>query len=581
MVDRLITLFESTDTDFSTNGIGALPDAITCTVTEERNGAYELEMTYPITGVRYNEITERRILLARPNPYASLQPFRIYAISKPMDGTVTVNAEHISYDLSGYTVSPFSASDVVSALATLKMSSDVECPFDFWTDKETSGTVNIPTPLSMRAILGGVEGSILDMYKGEYEFDGYTVKLWNARGENRGMSIRYGKNLTNFQQEENCSDVYTAVRPYWYKEKGDSDTSEEEEDYGYVELTEKIINVPGDFNFLKIMSLDLTEEFDSKPTEEELRAAAQTFINENDIAVPKVSITVSFVQIADDTMYRDVAILERVQLCDIVNIEFPKLGVSATAKCVKTSYDVLGKRYLAIELGDAKTDLTKSISIQNKTVKELPTKTDLEKAITNAANLITGQTGGYVVLNPSEHPQEILILDHPTIEEAVNVWRWNSGGLGFSSTGYNGRFDTAITMDGKIVADFILAGTMSANLIKGGMLQLGSNLNQNGSLAVYDEANNTIATIDNNGLKLYGTDGFYLIINPEEGFAGYDGRTTPPNKLFWVNEDEFHQKKAVVEDEIRLCDRMSFLPVTITDGNNVVNNGIAVVAVNG
>ena len=171
-------------------------------------------------------------------------------------------------------------------------------------------------------------------------------------------------------------------------------------------------------------------------------------------------------------------------------------------------------------------------------------------------------------------------MDAPTIEQAQNVWRWNSSGLGFSSNGYAGPFTTAITADGKIVADFILAGTMSANLIKGGVLQLGSLLNQNGALEVYDETNTLISSLDKNGLRMYGTDGFYLSVNPEDGFAGFDGRTSPPTKLFWVNEDEFHQKKSVVEEEITLFNKMKFVPVTIHDGNNnIVNDGVALVSV--
>ncbi|MBP5598642.1 MAG: phage tail protein [Pseudobutyrivibrio sp.] len=581
MVDRIITLFESTEREFNTNGIGPLPDAISCSVTEETNSVYELEMVYPISGMNYSELTFRRLLYAKPNPYSNRQPFRIYALSKPLDGQVTINARHISYDLSDYTASPFSAISVVSAFTNLRNAVDVEdFPFEFWTDKETAVEMETTVPLSVRSILGGIEGSILDTYRGEYEFDGFTVKLWNHRGTDRGVSINYGKNLTSLKQDENCSDVYTAVRPYWYRESNSTDPDIPDENSGYVELHDKIIMVDQEADYVKILPLDLTNDLQEKPTEEELRAAAVEYIEEHDIGTPKVSLDVSFVNLSDADEYNDLALLEMVKLCDTVDVVFPKLGVNVSAKVNKTVYNVLSGRYDSIELGESKADLTRTISINNKTIKERVTKTDLEQAVSIATNLITGQSGGYVVLNPAEQPQELLILDTPTLETAVNVWRWNSGGLGFSSHGYTGPYTTAITSDGKIVADFILAGTMSANLIKGGVLQLGSRLNQNGALEVYDETNTLISSLDKNGLRMYGTDGFYLSVTPEDGFAGFDGRTSPPTKLFWVNEDEFHQKKSVVEEEITLFNKMRFIPIELRDSNNqVVNDGVALVSV--
>lgn len=575
MVDRIIRLFDSSETEFVSNGLGSLQDAIKCLVTEELNGPFELEMTYPLTGSKYDNIAFRNFIFAKSNPYSNPQPFRIYNMSKPMDGKVTVNAQHISYDLADITVAPFSATNVVSAFTNMKAASDVPCPFEFWTDKQTAADIATHFPINMRSILGGREGSILDTYRGEYEFDGYTVKLWNNRGADRGVSIRYGKNLTSLKQEENCSNVYTAVRPYWYQEPNGED-----DDGGLVELSEKIIVVDDTDDYIRILSLDLTSEFDHKPTEEELREAANNYIEQTDLGTPKVSLDVSFINLADTDEYKNIAPLEMVKLGDIVDVEFPKLGVMASAKVIKTTYNVLTGRYESIELGSERSNLTTTISTQGKQIKEKTSKTDLQTAISTAASLITGHSGGYIVLNPIEQPQEILILDAPTLDEAVNVWRWNSGGLGFSSNGYTGPFSTAITADGKIVADFILAGTMSANLIKGGVLQLGSRLNQNGALEVYDETNTLIASLDKNGLRMYGTDGFYLSVNPDDGFAGFDGRTTPPTKLFWVNEDEFHQKKAVIEEEITLCNKMRFIPIELRDSNDqITSDGIALVSV--
>ena len=165
----MITLHESTEMSFTTNGLGALSDAITCEVTEERNGEFELEMEYPVTGIRYKELQLRRIIMAKPNPYSDPQPFRIYAITKPINGIVTINAEHISYDMSGYPVSAFAADTVQNAFINMKSASAVDCPFSFSTDKITTANMTVLKPSSMRSLLGGVDGSILDVYGGEYE----------------------------------------------------------------------------------------------------------------------------------------------------------------------------------------------------------------------------------------------------------------------------------------------------------------------------------------------------------------------------------------------------------------------------
>lgn len=466
MVDTLIMLYESTETEFKTNGIGGLPDALTCTVKEERNGEFELTMTYPINGKRYSDINLRRIIFAKPNPYDNPQPFRIYGISKPLNGIVTVNAEHISYDLSGYPVSPFTAINVMDAFNKLKEKSvsTFTCPFTFSTDKTTEANMVVEKPTSIRSLLGGSEGSILDTYGGgEYTFDKFNVKLSQHRGANNGVSIRYGKNLTDINQEENCSSVYTGVYPYWYSK-----------DTGVAELTERVVYAEGTYNFSRILPLDLSSEFDEMPSEAMLKAEAKRYMEDNDIGVPKVSIDVSFVQLAQSKEYEQITLLEKVKLCDTVNVEFPELNVSATAKCISTEYDVLTDKYTQLSLGDAKSNLAATIASQPQAAtKQIEEATSaLTKAINNATSLITGGQGGYVILHSStegsKYPDEILIMDKPDIKTATKVWRWNKKGLGYSSNGINGPFPLAMTMDGAIVADRITTGTLSANRIAGG-----------------------------------------------------------------------------------------------------------------
>lgn len=354
MVDAVVRIFESTATNFETNGLGYLTDVIECEVVEERNGEFELTMKYPTTGIRYSELEMRKLLVVKSNPYSDPQPFRIYEISKPINRVVTVYAEHISYDMSGMPVKPFTATKVGDALAGLKYYSAVNCPFEFYTDKSTSSNFKISMPKSMKSSLGGSDGSILDVYGGEYEFDGYRVNLWNHRGMNRGVTIRYGKNMTDIEQEENCANVYTGVYPYWYSDED-----------GLMELSEKIVNTPGTFNYQKILVLDLSYEWEEKPTEEQMRTRTEQYIKDNNIGVPKVSIDVSFVNLVDSKEFEVVTLLETIHLCDTVTVEFPELGVKATAKCIKTKYNPLTDKYNSLSLGDAKLNFADTLTDNN------------------------------------------------------------------------------------------------------------------------------------------------------------------------------------------------------------------------
>lgn len=455
-------LYPSQETAFGSNGLGILTDAASCVVTEERNGAFELEMTYPVSGIHYKEIAPRCLILAKPNPVDDPQPFRVYRITKPMGGLVTVYGEHISYDLAGVPASPFAAESAPDAMEKLKSSSAIPTPFSFWTDKDTAGTMGITAPVALRSLLGGREGSVLDVYGGEYKFDRYTVRLYNQRGQNRGVSIRYGKNLTDLTQDENIAGVYTGVYPYWSSMDG-----------ALVQLPEKILPAPGNYNFTRIMTLDLSSEFQEPPTEDQLRVRAEAYMKANNIGVPKVSLSVSFVPLEQTEEYKDLALLERVELCDTVNVEFPALGVSATAKCVKTIYDVLLDRYQSVELGDARTNIADTIAAQQQKIEQAPDKTFVQQAVDSATGQITGNKGGYVVLHSStgsKEPDEILIMDTPDIKTAVKVWRWNKAGLGYSSHGYNGPYGLAMTQDGSIVADFITSGAINADLITVGTI---------------------------------------------------------------------------------------------------------------
>ena len=448
-------LYSATEMNFDHNGIGILSACVACEVAEEANGIFELAMIYPMDGVHFAEIGDRAIIKAKADHFREPQLFRVYAISKPMNGIVTVLAEHISYDLSGIPVKPFSANGVTLSLAGLKNNAVVDCPFEFWTDKTTQANFKVSAPASIRSRLGGVAGSILDVYGGEYEFDNFTVKLHNNRGLNRGVSIRYGKNLTDIKQDQNCSNVATGVYPYW--------AGDVEGNAVLVELPEKIVNAPGTYNFVKIRTLDLSAEFETQPTVEQLRSRTESYIKSNNIGVPSVSWSVSFVQLDQTEEYKGLNLLERVSLFDTVNVEFPALGVSATAKAVKMVYDVLADRVKSVALGSVRSNIADTIAGQQEKLDNTPTRNDVKKAQEAATAWLTNGKG-YKVERRDELGRVIdtLYLDTPDIDQAVNVLRIGQSGIGFSNNGVGGPYYSAWTIDGSFNADFISGGTISS-----------------------------------------------------------------------------------------------------------------------
>jgi phage minor structural protein len=489
-------LYSATETNFDHNGFGILGDCVSCEVTEEANGIFELTMQYPMDGIHFKDISDRSIIKAKADQFRDPQLFRIYSISKPMSGVVAVLAEHITYDLSGIPVKPFSASTVSSALTGLKSNAVVDCPFTFWTDKTTSANFKVSVPASIRSCFGGVAGSVLDVYGGDLEFDNYTVKLHNNRGMNRGVSIRYGKNLIDIKQEQNCAKVATGIYPYWANpENGD-----------LVELPEKIINAPGTYNFVKIKTVDFTQSFEEQPTVEQLRSKAKNYVTANNIGIPTVSLTVSFAQLEQYEEYKHLKLLERVALFDTVNVEFPDLGVSATAKASKMVYDVLADRVKSVTLGSVRANIADTIATQQQEIEKKPSKTFMELAIENLTKTILGAKGGsvrFLDTNEDGEPDTLYIADNPDPTQAVKVWRFNYEGWGASKNGYNGPFIMGATFDTGIVSDVVTAGTLKGWLFKAGMIEsLDGKININlssGATPVFNtgiQTNNEIVVMD-------------------------------------------------------------------------------------
>lgn len=431
-------LFDASATEFSTNGIGRL-NCISCTVREELNGLYELDMEYPATGPRFNDLVVSNIILAKPYDGAEPEPFRIYAVSKEMHGRVTVSARHISYQLNWIPVTPFNYSSLADCLAKLKSNSVYSNPFTFWTDKTVTSGGAFTEPLPCRSMLGGVQGSVLQRYGGDYEWNGYTVKLWQRRGEDNGVRIAYGKNLINATQETNIENTYTGIAPYYIN----SDTEE------VTMLPERYIlaSTAQNFPFLRIQAVDFSSDFEEIPTAAQLRERAQQYIVENNIGHPSVNVEVSFVALWQTNEYANIAPLERVTLGDTVTVYFEKLGINEQARVVAYEYNSLQERYNGITIGDLKSSLAKTFVEQGHIIEE--TQASITDEVRKGTSWLT-RGDGYVVAvkNTDGSWKELLFLDTPSIQTARKVLRINENGIGFSDNGVNGNYAQSWTLDG-------------------------------------------------------------------------------------------------------------------------------------
>lgn len=456
-------LYSSTETEFTSNGLGVLNDTVSAVVLEERNGAYELTMEYPADGIHFSDISARCIILAKPNPTDSPQPFRIYRITKPIGGIVTIYAQHISYDLSGVAVSPFSANTLSEVIA--KMHSNAlpsNQPFTLTTDMDKGTGLSITAPVSFRAMMGGQENSLIDIYGGEYSYDKYSIVLNANRGEDRGFTLRYGKNLTSFEQDENCAAVYSHIYPYWTD--GTTTVEVNNGEYG------KLVPTTGiELPYTKILPKDLSSYFESQPTAADLLTTAKLYASKAQLGIPKVSLTVSFAQLEENG-------INRVDLCDTVTVVFPKMGVNAKAKVVTAEYDVLLERYTTLEIGSSTQGIADTIASQQYQIESIPSSVDMQEAILKATAWITGTVdAGKVVFvrNQNGDPTAIKIVSttKPEGAEYYPMWIISAGGIGYSTDGGATISNMGLTADGHIVADTInlntanISGHLSASNI--------------------------------------------------------------------------------------------------------------------
>lgn len=545
-------LFSPKTTDFSTNGVGRLSDAVSCVVAETLNGSFELEMQYPVTGAHFSEIMHSSIIYAKPSARRAPQAFRVYQITRPTNGIVTILADHLSYQMAFIPVAPFMAASLAEALTLIDQNAEEDNPFTLSADFSKSVAFSTTRPYSMREILGEEENSLLATYGGFWEFDNYTATLKEQRGEDSGYSIRYGKNLITAEQEENIAETYTGVFPYWQSENV------------LVILPEKTVDsvTVADYPFKRTIIHNFSDEFKNAPTAEQLRSAAEAYLAQPGVGIPKVCLSLEFVNLADTIEYRDL-LTGSVDLGDTVEVVFEKLGINVKASVVSVHYNTLLERYESIDIGDRKQTLAETIEEQLARLEITPTVAEVKTSIDRATGVLDAGTRGHVVINrnPEGYANEILFLDTDSLSTAVNVLRINMNGIGFSSSGYQGPYYQAWTLDGH--------------------MSLGGVNNAYGHLSILDPNGNPIGQWSKDGivvdqgtidlLRRAGKIGLYVdgatvrigdfevndrwgrqVIESDDEMTGMSGRPTEEGGLFfWAGyEDENTYMMAINENDV-------------------------------
>lgn len=556
----MIKLFSSTDTLYSSNGDKIIIPT-KAKVHKEDNGNYYLDLE---TNLDYiNDIAQGNIVVA--NTPQGDQAFRISNVTSTRK-KITAKCYHVFYDSKNYLIqdSYVVDKDCNDALDYLNSATDTTSPFTTISD-----ITSINSFRCVRKSLYEAIQTIIDRWGGHLVRDNWTIKIMSSIGKDNGVTIRYGKNLKSITCEANWDNVVTKLMPVGKDGILLNALDNTQDVYVYS-------GVSYDIPFTKTISFNQSINSEDYETEAEyqqalvddLRIQAEDYVNIN--CYPKLNYTIK-------------ANIEKItDIGDVIEVDDERLGVTLLTNVISYDYDCILEKYTELEFGNFTQKLSNLMSSISTSTQNAITEANQDIQITLSSELQEAQDKIWNALSSSYviyEGDKILIVDTLPKEDATNVIMINNGGIGFSQTGINGNFQSAWTIDNVLNMEQINVINLTANLIKGGTLKLGSNLNQNGNIEVYDVANNLIAELNNNGLKMYGADGSYVLMNNTVGFAGYDRLG---NQIYWVNGDEFHQKKSVIEEEITLCNKVRFIPITLYDSNNnITNDGIGLVNVGG
>lgn len=554
----MIKLFGKTETNFNSNG-DKIIDAIKARVKKVDNGDFSLELETDLSYV--SDFEEGRIVVA-PTPQGE-QYFRISNVKKTKN-KLTTKCLHVFFDSKNYLIEDSYVYQLDCNAALDHLNSATEPQSEFTT---ISDVVAVNSYRCVRKSLYEAIQTLIERYGGHLVMDKFNIAIRQNIGQDKGVVVRYAKNLQDITCAENWDNVVTKLMPVGKNGLLLPDryvTSETQ----YVLPYTKTVS----FNQDDIVQDNYTTA-DGQPDVEAYQAAllqdlqdkAQQYVDTN--CIPSVNYTTK-------------ANIPITDIGDTVEVIDERLGLTLTTHVISYEYDIILGKYRSVEFGNFKqtlSGLTSQIANQTQQIIDegtLNIQATMSKELQEAKDTIMEALGsGYCIYDPNA----LLIVDQLPKEDAQNVLMINNNGIAFGQNGIGGAFTSAWTIDGTLNMQAINVINLTANLIKGGTLKLGSETNQQGQLEVYDEANTLIAEMNAQGLKVYGQDGSYVLINQEVGFAGYDRNGTP---IYWVAQDEFHQKKAVVEDEITLCNKLRFIPITITGNNNTItNDGIGLVSV--
>jgi len=544
----MIRVFSPSDTDFTSNG-DVVIQATLAVVHKADNGDYYLELQ---CGLDYVDYVKSENIIVAPTPQGA-QPFRIENVDATRS-KISVKAWHKFYDSKNYLIADSYVVDknCNDALDHLNSATDNVSPFTTLSDVQTVASYRCVRKSLYEAI-----NTVLERWGGHLVRDNNSIQIRESIGSDNGVTIQYRKNLKDISVSYDWSGVCTKLLPVG-KDGFTIDYVYSQQQYD-VPYTKAV-------SFEQDINQEDYEDEDQYQTalRDDLTAQAQKYLETSQYPAINYTLNANMDKITD--------------IGDTVVVFDERLGVNITTHVLSFEYDCIQERYIQVQFGTATAtlsdlmsnvtnDINSSINENNQTL-----SVTLKDSLTEAENKIwNALSSSYVIYQGNQ----ILVVDTLPAEDANNVIRINSGGIAFSNTGINGSFTTAWSIDGTFNAQAINVINFTADLIKGGTLKLGSNLNQYGLIEIYDEANTLIAQLDKNGLKMYAQNGAYIIINTEVGFAGYDKNGV---KTFWVSEDEFHQKKSVVEEEITLCNKVRFIPIEVYDNNTLVNDGIGLVS---
>ena len=556
----MIKLFNLTDKTFSSNGdIVIIPTK--AKVHKEDNGAYYLDLECSLDYINY--IIQGNIVVA--NTPQGDQAFRVANVTKTRK-KITAKCYHIFFDSKNYLIqdSYVYEMDCNNALDHLNSATSDTSPFT-----TVSDITGINSYRCVRKSLYEAINTVIERWGGHLVRDNFTIKLMSSIGQDNGVTVRYAKNLKDINCTENWDNVVTKLLPVG---KDGLLLNALDSSASLYVTSDTQYDIP----FTKTVSFKQNlnqEDYESETIYQQallddLRIQAQNYVDTN--CYPQISYTLK-------------ANIEKVtDIGDTIEVIDERLGINLMTNVIAFDYDCILEKYTEITFGNFTQKLSNLMSTINSNTQTAITESNQNLQITLSDELQQASANIWNALGSSYciyEGDKILIVDSIPKETATNVIMINNGGIAFSQTGINGAFQSAWTIDNVLNMEQINVINLTANLIKGGTLKLGSNLNQNGQIEVYDTANNLIALLNNNGLKMYGSDGSYVLMNNDIGFAGYDRLG---NQIYWVSQDEFHMKKSVVEEEITLCNKLRFIPITLTDTHgNTTNDGIGLVSVLG